>query len=329
MKKLIVGDFHSKPSNLKESEDLMEFILFKANELKVDRLEFTGDLLDTHSIVHLSVLEFWQKWFEYLSDRSYKFNTFVLVGNHDRDGSYTNNYSALDLFNDLEFLHIIKAPLRDGVFGYLPYIHDDNEFITEANKLAEQGATVLISHPNFIGATYDNGTPINNGVDPNLLDPRFLHLIGGHIHTENEYGRVWYVGTPRWLTKSCANKNKGIWLVDFDDKTGDILSKEFITTEGICTPIKSLIWKEGEEMPKIEAHAKTSLELVGSSEWVTKQKLELKGLASISSKITDIKKSKVRKAGKSLFEFLSEHYQASPEKRDKLLTYMKGLELLG
>jgi len=225
--------------------------------------------------------------------------------------------------------HLVISPWQKGLYAYLPYIHSDADFIENANYFANKGATVLVSHPNFIGATYDNGTPINNGVDPDLLDPRFLHLIGGHIHTENEYGRVWYIGTPRWFTASCSNKQKGIWLCNHDDNTGAILSKEFISTEGVCTPIKSLTWNEGEEKPQIQPNTKTSLELIGSSEWVTKQKLELKGLASISSKITDIKKSKVRKSGKSLFEFLSSHYQTSPDKREKLLNYMKGLELLG
>lgn len=328
MKVLRLGDPHIKVSNLKESEALMQFVLSKALELKVTYVEILGDLFDTHSIVRLEVLDFWDRWLNTFSDRSYTFNTIVLRGNHDVGGDYSNDYTALSTFNDLEFVDIVTSPVKIGIFGYMPYIHDNTKFVEEANKLAEQGAKVLVSHTTYQGSKYDNGMYAPDGVDPDLLDPRLIHLVSGHVHAEQEFDRVWYPGTARWLSSSCANRRKGIWLVEHDDTTGAILSKEFISTESVCTPILSLTWNEGSEKPEIKENTKTSVELVGSSEWVQKQKLELKGLASISSKITDIKKSKVRKSGKSLYEFLSSHYQTSPEKRTKLIDYMKGLELL-
>jgi len=164
-------------------------------------------------------------------------------------------------------------------------------------------------------------------VDPDLIIPSVRTLIGGHIHTELEMGRVWYTGNPRWLTKSCANKKKGIWLCEHNDETGAIESKTFISTAEVCTPVYSLVWKEKEEKPNIPENAKVYLELQGSSDWVNQQKKELVGSVYISSKITDIKKSRERKSGKSLEEFLSKHYQT--DKREKLISYMKGLELLG
>lgn len=327
MKILRCGDPHIKPNNLKESEALMKFVVSKAEELKVDRLEILGDLFDTHSIVRLEVLEFWHRWFAGFSAQSFK--TVVLVGNHDMSGDYLNSYSALHPFIVREngVFKIVHKPYLDGVYAYLPYIHDNDKFVEEANKLADQGAKVLVSHPNFEGAVYDNGAGILNGVRPDLLSSNYVHLIGGHIHTELELGRVWYTGNPRWMTKSCANKMKGIWLCNHNDITGQIESKEFISTESVCTPIVSLIWKEGEDRPEISNNCNTNIELIGSSDWVTKQKLDLKGV-SISSKLTDTKKSKVRKSGKSLHEFLSNHYQAEPEKIQKLIKYLGDMSLV-
>ena len=326
MKTLLIGDMHVKPSNLQESTKLMQFILNIANINKVDKLIFLGDLFDTHSVVRLEVSEFWHEWFWQL--KSHSFQTIAIVGNHDMTGSYTNNYSALHPFKEMERnnFKIITSPMVYDNIGYLPYIHDDNIFVQEANKLAENGATVLMSHPNFIGAVYDNGTPINNGVDQTLLTATYKRLIGGHIHTPIELDRVWYIGTPRWLTASCANKEKGIWLVDFDEQN-NIVNKEFVSTKKVCTPILSLVWKEGQPKPSIPKNAKVSMELIGSSTWVMEQKKELKGSVSVSSKVNDIKKSATRKSGKSLFEFLSKHYKT--DKKDKLLNYMKGLDLLG
>jgi DNA repair exonuclease SbcCD nuclease subunit len=327
MKILRVGDVHVKPNNLRESEALLEFVLSKALELEVDKVEFLGDLFDTHSIVRLEVLEFWHRWFHIFSEQQFK--TIILVGNHDISGDYSNNYSALTPFMmlcDTNF-DIINTPTLDGVYGYLPYIHSNEKFVQEANKLAEQGATVLVSHPNFEGAVYDNGSDVLGGVRDSDIDNRYLHLIGGHIHTELELGRIWYTGNPRWMTKSCANKRKGIWLVNHDDNTGAILSKEFISTESVCTPIISLTWKEGEEKPTIPEKASVNIELIGSSNWVTEQKKELKGV-SISSKITDIKKSRERKSGKSLEEFLIKYYDKNSSNSIKILKYLKELNLV-
>lgn len=328
MRILRVGDLHVKPNNLKESKALMDFVLDKALSLNVDRLEILGDLFDTHSIVRLEVLEFWGSWLEYLSKQTFK--TIILVGNHDLSGDYLNSFSALhtSLHLESENFKIVHKPHIDELYGYLPYIHDNEKFIEEANKLADLGATVLVSHPNFEGAVYDNGSSLAGGVNPDRISNNFLHLIGGHIHTELNMGRVWYTGNPRWLTKSCANKPKGIWMCTHDDNTGAILSKEFISTESVCTPIICLSWKEGEEKPEIPKNGNINIELIGSSDWVTKQKLDLKGQVSISSKITDTKKSKTRKSGKSLHEFLSHYYQTEPEKRSRLIKYLGDLNLV-
>jgi hypothetical protein len=322
---LRVGDPHVKPNNLKESETLLNFVLEKALFWKVDRLEILGDLADTHSVVRLEVLEFWGRWFKTLSQQQFK--TIVLVGNHDLSGDYKNSYSALHPFLSLESnnFKIVHEPYLDGVYGYLPYIHDNDKFVEEANKLAEQGATVLVSHPNFKGAVYDNGSPITHGVDADTLSHNFLHLIGGHIHTELEMGRVWYTGNPRWLTKSCANKEKCIWLCAHDPN-GAIIYKEPIGTERVCTPIVSIKWSQGSDKPEIPTNAKVDIELIGSSEWVTETKKSLVGSVSVSSKITDVKRSKERKSGKSLHEFLSKHYQS--DKREKLLNYLERLNLV-
>lgn len=330
MKTLRVGDLHVKVSNLDESEKLMQFILHKAQELKVDQLELTGDLTDTHDIVRLRVQEFWHRWFKILSQKPFK--TIVLSGNHDMVGDYNSEYSSLSVYKEIQNLlpgtgiKIVDEPYLDGKYGYLPYIHNDEKFIEEANKLANQGATVLVSHPNFKGAVYDNGHSIDNGVDPDRLSDNFHHLVGGHIHSEAVLGRVWYIGTPRWLTKSCANKPKGIWLCEHDD-SGKMTSKEFISTHEVCTPIVSVQWKEGEDKPEVPKNSKIDIELVGSSDWVSKVKKELVGV-SISSKLTDTKKSRERKSGKSLFEFISKYYQIDAKKREKLIQYLKDNDLV-
>jgi hypothetical protein len=86
---------------------------------------------------------------------------------------------------------------------------------------------------------------------------------------------------------------------------------------------------EGEDLPKIPEKARISVELVGSSDWVSKAKKTLKGQCSIKTKITDKGKFESRKAGNSLQDFITNHYQLpSGMVKERLVEFMKELGLV-
>ncbi len=325
MKILRLGDPHVRVSNLEESERLMQFVLRIATEQEADRLEILGDLFDTHSLVRLEVLEFWQNWLMKLVQQP--FQTVVLVGNHDISGGIGNNYSSLSPFRHLvsKGLVLVDRPTLLDKYGYLPYFHDRDEYVKQANLLAEQGANFLVSHTTYTGAKYDNGMYAPDGVEPDKLSPKFVNLLSGHIHTESQFGRVIYPGTARWATASDANKRKGIVLYQHAEDAS-ILKSEFFSTENICTQILSYEIHEGEVIPELVPGAKIHLELVGSSDWITKIKKEVRGSCTVSSRITDAKKSRARKSGKSLYEFVSNHFET--QNRNRLMDYLKELKLV-
>ena len=323
-KVLRVGDPHVKPSNIDESERLLEFVLSKARDLNVDKIEILGDLFHTHAIVRLEVLEFWRKWLPLLAD---EFQTIVLVGNHDLSGNSHSSAHALSVFINIhERLFIIQAPVKIGSIGYMPYIHENSEFIVAANNLADQGATFLVSHTTYAGSKYDNGMYAPDGVDPDLIDSRITGLLSGHVHAEQQYGRVIYPGTARWDTASDANRRKGIWVFEHE-ASGALLGSEFIGTETVCVPLISLEWREGDPAPALPEGARISVELIGTSNWISQQKGSLKGLASIRTKVTDSKKAENRKAGNSLSEYLQNTFVSTMD-RQRLLTFAKEIGLV-
>lgn len=325
MKILRVGDPHVKPSNIEESEKLMEFVLAQAHLRQVTKIELLGDLFDTMSIIRLEVLEFWRKWLWRLSE---SFQTIVIVGNHDQSGNVSSNQHALSTFVALnpDKLWIIEHPALIDKIGYLPFIRDNDKFIEEANNLAGLGATFLVSHTEYAGSKYDNGMYAPHGVDPDKIDARLTTLLSGHVHTEQEFGRVIYPGTARWASASDANKRKGVWLYEHD-ASGAMKNKEFISTESVCVPIVSIEWREGEPMPSLPANAKVSVELIGTSNWIAQQKTGLKGQVAIRTKITDSKKVESRKAGLNLEEYLRNSY-VSPIDKDRLVALAKELGIL-
>ena len=326
MKILRVGDPHIRPSNIVEAEKLMQFVLQKITDTKAERLEILGDLFHTHAVIRLEVLEFWDKWLNKFRDA---IETIVLVGNHDMTGDYNNTGShALTVFKRLENerLRIIDRPTQIGVFGYVPYIHGESEFTDAVRGLASQGSKILICHGEFFGSQYDNGFYAPHGFNPDNVP--FDTIISGHIHKEQIIagGKVDYPGTAKWDTASDANEKKGIWLYEHD-ANGKVLTRDRISTAHVCTPIVSFTWVEGQDEPVIPEGAKASVELIGSSDWISKKKSTLKGKVSISSKFTDQKRKVERKAGNSLENYLTNVYDTKMD-RSKLIQFAKELGIV-
>lgn len=320
---MVLGDPHVQISNLEESERLLRFTLEQALAQKADRLVILGDSFHTHANVRVEVLEFWDTWLAILGN---KIETLVLVGNHDQIGNYSSKSHALSVLDKNSNVNIISAPVRFGVFGFIPYTHDQSEFVKEANRLTAEGAKTLFVHQDLDGAQFENGFFCPNGVKQEDLDADLI--IGGHIHKRSRFGKVILPGTARWLTSSDKNEPKGLWLAEFSDD-GKIVSETFLDTSHVCTPIYAYQFKEGDNCPEIPEGSRASVELIGSSEWVSKQKAKFKGLASISSKITDKTKPANRKIGNNLEHFVNKVFEpVSGVKRDRMVEFMKELGVL-
>lgn len=320
---LRVGDPHVQPSNIKESYSLLSFVLEIAIKYKVDQIEILGDLLHTHAQIRLEGLEFWDIWLYRLAE---SFKTIVLVGNHNQIGAYNSTSHSLSVFHDRLGKNpiIISNPILIGIIGYLPYIHNKETFVEKANKLVDEGAKIIVCHQTFNGAKYESGIYAPDGIDLELIKAPLI--ISGHIHSRQRFNKVIYPGTARWLTNADANEQKGLWLVEHDDITGEIIKEEFVDTSNVCTPIISVKWLEGEEKPNLAENAKNHIELIGSSSWIIKQKQLLKNTCAISTRIMDSKKTrwKPKKSENNLENFIIQQYNISSGlNKEKLLAYMK------
>jgi calcineurin-like phosphoesterase family protein len=314
---LYMGDPHARTNNLEEMKSLVLFTVETIKTRNVSRLVILGDLHHTHDILKLQVIEFWT-WALDLFDQTCE--TVVLVGNHDRSNNLGDTYSSLAVFSmmGMEKVSIINYPIRINTFAYVPYIHDQAEFVRASNELYDRGARVLICHADWDGSQYDSGAYSPNGVKP--ADLKFDLIIGGHIHKRQRFGKVILPGTPRWDTASDANEPKGLWLVNHDELTGAILTEEFISTEHVCQPIISLTYKEGDAgIPTWAPNAKVALEIIGSSVWVAQEKLKFKGRCSISTKFTDTKKVLTRDPGKGFEDYMSKMFISKLDKKELLL----------
>lgn len=290
MKILRVGDPHITVRNLEEAEKLIDFIFIQANTHNVDRIEFLGDLMHTHAVIRVEVLDFWKKALDKLA--YYEVN--ILVGNHDQPGSKEKEQemNALNVLKSAA-VSVINKPTIDEGIAYIPYMSDHAAFLKAAQDLYDQGATkLLVAHQTFTGATYENGFYAEDGIDPILVPQETI--ISGHIHKQQQIGKCFYPGTPKWDTMSDANENKGIWLFEHNEDRS-IKSKLFISTKDIATPIEKHTINEGDEEIVLNEKARNYIELVGSTAWITQMKKKYKGLAAIKARPSDRKHVNISK----------------------------------
>ena len=207
MRVLWVGDPHVQKSNIDESKRLAGWVRAERDSLKPDYVLLAGDLYNDFGLKRVEVDEFWT---HVLSDVLP--GSIVLEGNHDQTPDGTG--SALSVHRDRCNLINGAAVLSRGVGG-MPFIRDNAKFLETCKALYAEGARTIFCHADVNGAQYENGFYSPGGADVSGL-PADLKLISGHIHKQQEFGNVWFPGTPRHLTRSDVGEKKGIWLIDTD-----------------------------------------------------------------------------------------------------------------
>lgn len=279
MKLLLIGDPHVTPSNIPEAERMMDLVYKTASENDVGGIVILGDMFHTHLVVRLEVITFWKYWVEKLSK---KHKLFMISGNHDQvsDNGREWQMSALSTLDGCGGTIITNEQFRWADVLFVPYTHDESKLLRACEKHLD--ATTLFCHQTFAGSQYENGFYAPEGFDQDKIPKNFKHIVSGHIHKQQEIGRVWYPGTPKWDSVSDANEDKGIWIWDTVDN-----SKVFISAQKVCKPIISVEINEGEEIPELSKDCTNLVVLRGSSQWIAKKAKELKGLAKISAKPTD------------------------------------------
>lgn len=225
---LWVGDPHVQKSNLDESRRLFAWVKDQAAGLKAQVI-IAGDLYNDFSLMRVEVAEFWHETLAMLSDPLYGV-PIVIEGNHDQTPDGTQ--SALTVHEDL--CDLMRNPMSYGDIGFMPFIRDNEKFIQEALSLYGRGVRTIYCHAEFQGSQYENGFYAPHGIDLSRF-PTDLKFISGHIHKRQEFGNVWYPGTPRHLTRSDVGESKGIWLIDGQER-------RFVPTpEDVCVPFREIL----------------------------------------------------------------------------------------
>jgi DNA repair exonuclease SbcCD nuclease subunit len=231
VKVLLVGDIHATPEELDDVAGLMRLVELTALNEEVDVVCLLGDSYHTHNIIRAEVMAFYRSTFKRWKQLG-AFDTIALVGNHDYAGEGQTIHSMMI---HEEQVQVVDAPYkRDGVL-FMPYYSNRDRFLEDAK---DHGGRTLVCHQTFHGATYENGFLAEDGVDPTSLGQ--YQILSGHIHAPQSFGRVTYIGAPRWRTLSDANTDRAIWVYEFDND-GDVVSKTPVDTGMTCRQIRYVV----------------------------------------------------------------------------------------
>lgn len=263
---LLVGDPHVTVDEIPDCNRLIDCILDALTKKPVKGIVFLGDLHHNHALVRIEVMEFWRKAFRRIKAAFPDVTIHTLVGNHDRSHDYSVKANALQAYD----VKVIEDPTQilPGVVAS-PWYPDPESFLDAMEGC--RGKT-LICHQTFDGSRYENGFYASDGVKPALVE--FETVFSGHIHTPQQFDKVWYIGAPRWRIASDANIPRFLWALDFDE-AGSVVGKQLFSTDDYCRPIWHLVDKEEDQLV-VKAGGKGILrvDIHGSAAWVDARKAE-------------------------------------------------------
>lgn len=266
-KYLFIGDVHAQASDLDDCKALIRYIekILSEQGPKVT-LVFLGDQYNDHAIINAEVLNFWHQSFKTLSKKAERI--IALVGNHDiSHSSITGAHAMLAHSEQIIVVDKFYVDQKDSI-AFVPYVHDKDEFIKLCNSFDTK---LLVAHQSFSGAQFENGFFDPSGIDQELVPNK--QIICGHIHLSQVLGRVTYLGSPRWRTRSDVNVDKGIWLADIEN--GVTLSTIKYDTSLACR--KLWLFEDKEVAPLlavegVQSKDKVYLDIYGSEKYVSEAK---------------------------------------------------------
>lgn len=283
---LAVGDLHAVPDELEDCAAVINLIRTICRQQNITEVWWTGDQHHTHSVLRVEVLHWFKVAFRALKAEG--INSVCLVGNHDQASPGSVAHAMMAYQFDPGVCIIDKPTLRHGVL-MVPYMHTEAEFVEAVKSFTKRtdpepsGAwdrpeqvsfpPTLFCHQTFDGSTYENGFLASDGFDPNLV-PQEL-IISGHIHTGQEFGKVWYLGAPRWRTLSDANVERSIWMLEFTN--GRLTKRTPFGTGSVCRQIRHAVDSPNKPVAlPLEAGPQWRIDIKGPAEWCQSRKLVMK-----------------------------------------------------
>lgn len=222
MKILICGDKHLKITRFDKSKQFLEWMNKQVEEYKPDLVVALGDDMDTHAVLRSELMSEFRKHIDFVMNLDIEM--VYLVGNHDYYKPGDTTYHALQSFKGLyDRFHVVDEPREIHGMDFVPYIFNHEEFPITENE-------ICFAHQTFVGADYGYHRP-DVGVDADKIKSNVI--ISGHIHKKQEFGKVYYPGSPFATSINDVDQIKGIMLFNTDTYEKTFIPSPFPTWRSV------------------------------------------------------------------------------------------------
>ncbi len=204
MKILFHGDPHLKIGIFDLSKQFLDWFYGLVLEVKPDLVINLGDTLDSHGVIRAEVMSLMVDHIDQITNAGYQY--YQLLGNHEFNKPTDKTYHSLRALKGRPNHHVIDEHtiIAGGSISLLPYIVDPRDF-------PRHTAPLVFCHQTFLGADFGYIKP-GEGVDPLQCEADFI--VSGHIHLRQQFGKVFYPGSPFAQSANDIGQAKGAFTLD-------------------------------------------------------------------------------------------------------------------
>lgn len=203
-------------SRLLEHLLCLDLIAEDALRLKVDVINFVGDIFHLKNFVDSQVIKLTMKKFEELSEIA---PIVICPGNHDYRGWGTDPIllEILSEFSGNIFLPDHSAEIGGWTIEMFPFTRDIDALNARLKEHPRTTKTIALLHQDMIGSMYGKFL-VEKGLYPELLADKFPYSFVGHFHDQKSMSpTVWSVGSPLMLSFGEQDQTKGWLFLDTDE----------------------------------------------------------------------------------------------------------------
>lgn len=179
MRVLFIGDIHYKHNNINETTILLEKL--RENNEPYDFAVLAGDLLDTHEIIDIQLMNRAYELIRVLKEKSH---VFVCVGNHDmiNNQQFLTENHWMNGMKEWRNVTIVDKTVQIHGFLFVPYVFP-GRFVEALNSVCGwEKATCIFAHQEFRGCKMG----AIESFDGDVWSDASPLVISGHIHDRHQ-----------------------------------------------------------------------------------------------------------------------------------------------
>lgn len=218
MKKLIVGDIHTKTGNVDLVKSFFTNISRFVKDNDIHNVKILGDVYNQRAVVRTDLQRALIRGFASLVKHA---KVDIIVGNHDYDSLDTKDTNSLEIFPWLfgDKISVYNKITLVGNELFVPYIDEYDKLFNELNNNRDKIIDVYCHVPinGFLLTPFHKET---RGVPPNWFSGIPGKVFAGHFHGQQTSENIIYPGSL--FVNSFAEAGMVPVVMIYDDETKEV-----------------------------------------------------------------------------------------------------------